>query len=200
MAWKENCMKLWNLVICVLGLADSMCFAAESKTAGVYTGTVWAEGVSREDGWKDVDKSLDGVDNNMCYAASATNLITWWQDGYYGSRLTSSAPRDINAIWNTYKDNNIYPASAGEPLAAINWWISGVYAPADAAEEQRSLFNPVENASLITLKPFPGFYYDEYGLNKGDLGAFLGFSTEYTGTCHLDACSVGADVIQKSAD
>jgi hypothetical protein len=44
---------------------------------------VFAEGVSTSSGWYDVNKlKIGGGDINMCWAASASNIIQWWQDRY----------------------------------------------------------------------------------------------------------------------
>ena len=51
--------------------------ANDSKTI------VFAEGVSTSSGWYDVNKlKIGGGDINMCWAASASNIIQWWQDRY----------------------------------------------------------------------------------------------------------------------
>ena len=51
--------------------------ANDSKTI------VFAEGVSTSSGWYDVNKlKQGGEDINMCWAASASNIIQWWQDRY----------------------------------------------------------------------------------------------------------------------
>lgn len=172
-----NVMKLLNSATGTLGMAACLCAADEIAPSGMYTGIVWAEGVSRTSGWHDVDKNPDDTrDDMMCYAASASNLITWWQ---MDSQLTSSAPKDMDDIWATYLDYSKNHASGGDPLAAINWWISGVYGPTNDEEERRSLFNRVENPAMITLNTFGGFYYDQYGLDQGRLLQFLDFSTEY---------------------
>lgn len=172
-----------------------MCSAADPGTSGIYTSTIWADGVSLNSGWWDVDKSpSDTQELMMCYAAAATNLITWWQNGTYGSQLTSSAPTGINDIWATYKAHNVHPKSYGDSLAAINWWISGVYAPTNEKEQQRSLFNPVPDSSLVTLETFSGFYYDQYGLNKGKLAEFLDLSTDYSASLFGSLLSEGAGV------
>ncbi len=55
---------------------------------------VFADGVSISSGWYDVNKlSKNGGDINMCWAASASNIIEWWQDRYMaaGNTLPSGA-------------------------------------------------------------------------------------------------------------
>ena len=142
------------------------------------TGTVWAQGVSEKSGWYDANKisNEDGdADDNMCYAASAANLIAWWQNGEYGKNLTSSAPRDIDDIWQTYvtsNDNEDNWGTGGKQGAALNWWVSGVYLPKTDADMER-YFSETVWASPLTFKSFEGYYFDQYGLTKSQLGALI---------------------------
>ena len=55
---------------------------------------VFVEGVNRESGWYDVNKvgKGDNGDINMCWAASAANIIEWWQDRYVAGRHRSGRP------------------------------------------------------------------------------------------------------------
>ena len=189
-------MKLSRVIVCGLWVAGSISSVAMADMAVKHTGSVWAEGVTVEGGWYDVDKSsTDQRDNMMCYAASAANLIAWWQNGEYGSQLTTSAPTKLNDIWTTYLDYSKNNASGGDPLAAINWWISGVYVPVNEEESQRSIFNPLPaDSEKITLSVFDGFYYEQYGLNKDSLQEFLSVTTEYTDSYFGDLLSGGAGV------
>ena len=53
---------------------------------------VFAEGVSLTSGWYDVNKlNNGGGDINMCWAASASNIIQWWQDRYVAAGNTLPA-------------------------------------------------------------------------------------------------------------
>jgi len=61
-------------------------------------GTLFAEGVSLDSGWYDVNKSWgrDGFsqDSNFCWAAAAANMLQWWQDRYVadGNILSTDIP------------------------------------------------------------------------------------------------------------
>ena len=74
--------------------------------AQAETTTVWAKGVSAEGGWYDVNKQGPNDDNdgdkNMCYAASAANLITWWQDSL--TVVPTGTPTDAESVWTAYKN------------------------------------------------------------------------------------------------
>ena len=187
-------MKVTQLLLISLSCSLGLAFAAETERK--YAGAIWADGVTEEIGWYDVDKSpSDKRDDMMCYAASAANLIAWWQNGEYGSKLMASAPINLNDIWTTYLDYSKNNASGGDPLAAVNWWLSGVYVPTNEEEAQRSLFNVFpEESAQITLRVFDGFYFDQYGLNNDKLQAFLSYTTEYTDSYFGDLLSGGAGV------
>ena len=111
----------------------------------------------------------------MCYAASAANLIAWWQNGEYGKNLTSSASRDIDDIWQTYvtsNDNKDNWGTGGKQGAALNWWVSGVYLPQTDADMER-FFSETVWETPLTFEPFEGYYFDQYGLTKSQLGALI---------------------------
>ena len=40
----------------------------------------WTLGVSSERGWYDANKTLAPGDDNLCWAASASNILNWWED------------------------------------------------------------------------------------------------------------------------
>ena len=53
---------------------------------------VFVEGVTLTSGWYDVNKlKRAGADINMCWAASASNIIQWWQDRYVAAGNTLPA-------------------------------------------------------------------------------------------------------------
>ena len=104
-------MKLTHFLVLSLGLTLGWSAAAASTYDPLTgTGTVWAKGISQEAGWYDANKNdpYNGdADDLMCYAASAANLITWWQNSNYGKNLASAdVPRDIDSIWQTYGSSN----------------------------------------------------------------------------------------------
>ena len=173
-------MKLAHFFTLSLGLTLGM---AEAN-ATTHTGSYWTKGVSEAGGWYDANKinNSDGdADDNMCYAASASNLIAWWQNETAGRTLTSEAPKSIGKIWQTFIDANQEWDEGGEALSAINWWISGVYCPenredADAWERHYTKVEqwPEEDGLLpVTLREFEGYYYDQYNLDHDKLSDFL---------------------------
>ena len=73
-------------------VSNEISFTAEASSE---TGTtvVFAEGVTTTSGWYDVNKvgAGDNGDINMCWAASCSNIIQWWQDRYVAAGNTLPA-------------------------------------------------------------------------------------------------------------
>ena len=111
----------------------SLFSAAFSVVAGAFlcapsqaaVTTLWVDGVSRSGGWYDANKAnpyeQDG-DNALCYAASASNLIAWWQSKY---TVPTGTPNTIDAIWARYKEGS-NTDTTGDIGAAVQWWLTGV--------------------------------------------------------------------------
>lgn len=171
-------MKLTRFLILSLGLTLGLTMAKGASNSGIY----WADGVSETGGWYDANKvdNNDGdADDNMCYAASASNLIAWWQNGEAGSALTTSAPTELNNIWQSFIGANQHWDEGGEALSSINWWISGIYCPEsreDAEAWERFYVKSEDYMSeltSVTLAPFEGYYYDQYALSQKHLADFM---------------------------
>ena len=95
----------------------------------------FAEGVSLESGWYDVNKVADGTVNgdiNMCWAATAANILQWWQDRYVGSgnALPDGCPTGkgttyelaIMEVFHSQWDNTY----GGHAFHAVKWYFEGV--------------------------------------------------------------------------
>ena len=95
----------------------------------------FAEGVSQESGWYDVNKVKDGTVNgdiNMCWAATAANILQWWQDRYVeqGNELPEGCPDGkgetyelaIMEVFHTLWDNTY----GGHAFHAVKWYFEGV--------------------------------------------------------------------------
>ena len=189
-------MKLSQLFVLSMGLTVGMATADEFDVEEIYTGTYWANGLKEVDGeitgWVDINKSSleDGQpEANMCYAASAANLVAWWQQGDYA--LESNAPTTTEEIWKEYTDaasdqGAKYWDEGGDTLSAINWWISGVYAPLSQTVENewapaddpawKRYHSPreeaVESEPLSPTLPNDlegGYYFDLYELTQNQL-------------------------------
>jgi hypothetical protein len=96
---------------------------------------VFVRGVTRESGWYDVNKIGNGQTNgdiNMCWAASASNIIEWWQDRYReaGFSLPEGAVTGkgelyelaLMEMFHSQWDNS----SGGHVNHAVHWYFEGV--------------------------------------------------------------------------
>lgn len=172
-------MKPSRLFLLSLGLFSCFATTATAYENFNYTGIAWVDGVDENSGWYDankIDNNDEDADDNMCYAASAANLITWWQNHEQSQHLTSSAPKQLNSIWDTFVQNNQIWDDGGETLSAVNWWISGVYAPTTEDDYGR-YYVPKEylpeDYLPLTLPRTNGYYYDQCGLTQDNLANFL---------------------------
>ena len=115
-------------------ISNEISFTAE---AGSDTGTtiVFAEGVTVNSGWYDVNKvgMGDNGDINMCWAASCSNIIQWWQDRYVaaGNSLPANAVTGPGsngtyqlALMDMY--HSLWDNSRGGSIAmGIEWYFNG---------------------------------------------------------------------------
>ena len=137
-----------------------------AMTAVAQAAEAWAPGVSREGGWVDFDKDKVNQpymdDEGMCWAAAASNVITWWQN-HNAELLTSTALPTHNA-WDVYR--LVYLNIGGVPSNAFNWWINGI--SRNQYGEPQYGFGSVMDADV----------YDNYNSGKSDIqwyfdGGFL---------------------------
>ena len=187
----------------ILGLSLVLsCGFALAEDEMMYNGLYLASGLSEENGvisgWYDAEKTekKGDVDDPMCYAASAANILAWWQQG--SNALPSDAPTKLDDIWNTFKNNNQLHDTGGTFHFAVNWWLSGVYAPSEYNEADKTWSLASESDPMweryflqhsdldsapaipVTLPnykkdgaDFCGYYYDQYGLTQQKLSDFI---------------------------
>lgn len=205
-------MKYSLLALCSLFLAAGMATAQDNITPEVVRETYWAKGVTAESGWQDATKSAwkDAAnsgwqeppnpgeevppDDMMCYAASAANLIAWWQDSSYGQKLVSDAPQGIDDIWAEFVDasDKSLSSEGGEALAAINWWLTGIYFPKEEEDWNRyyAARDELEGEFPLTLPSrSSGYYNDRYVLTPDNLSDFLVDVWMYDASAECDAAS-----------
>lgn len=102
------------------------------------TTTVFAEGVSQSSGWYDVNKKSTttnpGADAMMCWAASSSNIVQWFQDRYTaaGNTLPSGCPNGTSSkyeyelqIMDVYRDNWSNLARGSWTDAGVIWYFEG---------------------------------------------------------------------------
>ena len=125
------------------------------------TTTLFAEGVSQSSGWYDVNKKSTttnpGADAMMCWAASSSNIIQWFQDRYTtaGNTLPSGCPNGTSSKYNyelqimdVYRDN-------WDNLARGNWTDGGVV----WYFEGKDVYSTMSNDSRAHPKSGTGGYF-----------------------------------------
>lgn len=99
---------------CALAGTATLLFCVPAAHAETY----WAKGVSASGGWHDVAKTWSN-DSYMCWAASASNILWWWQDKYV---IPSNVPHGTE-IWNYVK--NSFENDTGLPTDVWRMWFNG---------------------------------------------------------------------------
>ncbi|MDO4955273.1 MAG: IdeS/Mac family cysteine endopeptidase [Akkermansia sp.] len=90
----------------------------------------WASGVSAEQGWYDANKSFDpeDADREMCWAASAANIIDWWQREHADIMAKSGvdpALREPDAVWHLLRDS--FEDAPGNAFYGMEWYFLDLF-------------------------------------------------------------------------
>ena len=137
-----------------------------------FSAEVWAPGVSceREGGWYDFNKYSKGGtpssndsrmtdDGNMCWAASAANVIAWWQEQNNVTSEYTDMGRTIPQGKDVYQTFvGVFENDGGNPAPAFQWWVDGSAVPGT-----RTVFGKDEGGPAWTgidgETYYPDFYY-----------------------------------------
>ena len=103
----------------------AVCLAALSPAE-----EIWVQGVNAQSGWYDANKRFDGVDDYLCWAAAASNVLSWWQDRNAELAIASGAPLGNDAIWSDFvksfgnwnQDKKEY---GGYEVDGFHWYLDG---------------------------------------------------------------------------
>lgn len=125
------------------------------------TVTRWLTGVSQESGWTDFNKAnaeaQDG-DNYLCWAATASNVINWWQK--QNASATAAAPQG-GEIWNIFK-SSVSADIVGSAALGFQWWLTGQYSQDETNGEFAYFYTldepAIENNTIYGSMYFEGFY------------------------------------------
>ena len=144
----------------------------------VHAEQTWVNGVTQDSGWIDFDKThaddqLADNDNLLCWAASASCILDYWQSLY----ITSASVPAGEGIWQRY--NEASASMTGNPILGIQWWISGNYGDENADRANYTI--PANLCAIQTdLNQFDGYYWDAIpgtNMDKTEhLGNFLSYS------------------------
>ena len=87
--------------------------------------SVWAPGVTLDGGWVDYNKDRgqdSGNDDSlMCWAASSSNIITWWQNQQKETAIPT--PDYTGSTWDFFR--TITTNCGSNPQFALGWYVNG---------------------------------------------------------------------------
>ncbi len=121
--------------------------------AQLHAETVWAKGVSESSGWVDVNKSgniYSGPDSLMCWAASASSVIAWWQAQADMSKSKAGTPADASEIYSAFT-NSFKNAGKGAEVA-WKWYFGGCNLVSDNYNNDFKISDPKNS----------GRYWEDY--------------------------------------
>ena len=106
-------------------VATAGLFACSAAFGAEY----WVDGVNQYSGWYDANKPVDEMKTDytsmasMCHAATAANLISWWQDKYSNIPTGVATGTDV---WASFQDK-VNEEKGGTALCKndVQWWING---------------------------------------------------------------------------
>lgn len=131
--------------------------ALSHPSAWAETQELWAHGVSKDGGWYDTTKTWSG-DSEMCWAATAANMINWWQ--HWDTNYNSSAPQGTVAVYTQLKTDynaNLPDTSA---LVGIEWWFNAsTFSSGQRWKYDQATGQWVEDTSIFpNSDKFSGYY------------------------------------------
>lgn len=169
--------------------------------AQLHAETVWAKGVSESGGWVDVNKSGDiysGPDSYMCWAASASSVIAWWQAQADMSKSKAGTPTTASEIYSAFT-NSFNNAGKGAEVA-WKWYFGGCNLVDSNYENDFKISNPKTSgryweAYVKTVATWPSVASDTPSWIK------LGYLSDVSrASLHADsAAEVLSDLLKQGA-
>ncbi len=100
-----------------------------------YAATLFAPGVTKESGWYDTNKAFTAEDSQLCWAATATNVVTWWMDNYErgGGDLSEISARNTYSVFRNFQIN--FYNTGYDNGAGVNWYFTGKFSTGTEPEE-----------------------------------------------------------------
>ena len=138
-------MKMSRYILPSLATVMLSVFTAQAETYWV-DGITFNEAGEATGGWYDANKTPSSAngdngrywvtgaqgDESTCHAATAANLIAWWQN-HHKENIPQGVPTEAQEIWNTYKKHQIMDTS-GQVSYSFQWWLTGVQRPKNDEE------------------------------------------------------------------
>lgn len=132
---------------------DGITFDEAGNVTGWYDANKTPSYANGDDGRLWVDDEIKG-DKSTCHAATAANLIAWWQD-HHKDDIPQGVPTDAQEIWNTYKKHQIKD-TAGQVSYSFQWWLTGVQRPKN--DEEAALTRDGYCGDDIGFESTDGYY------------------------------------------
>lgn len=160
----------------------------------------WVLGTSQTEGWYDVNKtfSQDFPDSQMCWAASASNMLAWWQDHNpeYNDLAAMDTPESGQEIFDTFK--TAYENDGGIQAYGILWYLQGDtnkdYLP-PLTEEGKEMGGYYGNAITQIYSERP------ISLGLADVRIYnSSIVSEFLKECIVNGYSVGLGIYGKTID
>ncbi|MDO5449710.1 MAG: hypothetical protein Q4F30_02360 [Akkermansia sp.] len=173
---------------------------------GAFGEIVWVKGITWDgtnwnsaQGWTDATKNWK-TDGGLCWAATCSNLVNWWQNRQPEGNLPDDAPTGIDSIWDTYRDG--FENRGGFIEQGLKWWFTG-----DQGDQK--IGNYLYPRTETSLDGKGGYYEDKlkggivpaadlFNLNPMSYGSVANFSTALVGYMK-DGYGVGLSWISRGA-
>ena len=121
--YTTNNMKSAYLTLIAAALAS----AAQAEQ--IWTAGLTCDAYGNVYGWTDTNKDnkydeSESGDGLYCWASTATNIITWWQEqNPIAAALAEKAPQGQQEVWNNLR--NTFRNDSGSAGAAVDWFFKG---------------------------------------------------------------------------
>lgn len=151
---------------------------ADSRLVSVRGVTIDPNNLSNSTGMYDATKDWQ-IDKGLCWAATCSNLVTWWQKQQSADKLPERVPTDNLDVWNTYR--NAFYDKGGFIEQGVKWWFTG-------DNGDKDIGNYLYPRTEGSLNGVGGYYKDKllggivpsadlFNLNPQSYGSVANFST-----------------------
>lgn len=113
-----------NYTLRVPDLKGRLTFSAGAKNRVV--GTLFAPGTSLQAGWKDANKKWGHIDSGLCFAASSSNLISWYLDQHKKLHPADGTAfvTEVESVFDRFR-RGWNPDEGGDQKEALSWYFTG---------------------------------------------------------------------------
>lgn len=115
----KKTLSLLTLTTALLPLSSLTANGALYMVKGVTFNTA---NLADNSGIYDATKNWDN-DGGLCWAATCSNMVTWWQDQQAATNLPANVPTSNDDIWNIYRDT--FANRGGIIKQGLLWWFDG---------------------------------------------------------------------------